>query len=272
MKYILSRACRPVIERFTRSNVLMAFDFDGTLARIVREPSRAAMRASTRALLAALARHHPLVVVSGRSRADVARRLDGVSVVEVIGNHGIEPWLVGDRTLGEVRRWQPVLEEKLGRRPDVRIENKGFSVAIHYRRSPNPAATRAVVRRAITSLGRVRVVPGKAVVNLLPRGAADKGAAIEEALSRLGCDTAVYVGDDTTDEDVFALDRPSHLLTIRVGRARESLAPYFIRSQAEIDALLLALLGAAGRRPGLSEAPRSGRRDGRPPSPPAPRR
>ena len=47
----------------------------------------------------------------------------------------------------------------------------------------------------------------------------------------LGCDTALYVGDDETDEDVFALDEPGRLLTVRVGNA-PSRAAFYLQRQA----------------------------------------
>jgi trehalose 6-phosphate phosphatase len=58
----------------------------------------------------------------------------------------------------------------------------------------------------------------------------------------LRCDTAIYVGDDETDEDVFALDQPGRLLTIRVGRGRGSHAAYYLRAQAAVDDLLALLV------------------------------
>jgi trehalose 6-phosphate phosphatase len=245
MRYILSRDNRPVLDRFGRSNVLLAFDFDGTLAPIVRDPAAATMRASTRALLLALAVQRPCVVISGRRRADVARRVRGVRVAEIIGNHGIEPWLATARLRREVQRWTPLLDARLARVAGVRIEEKGFSIAVHYRLAVDRARARAAIRAAASGIGGMRVVGGKQVLNLLPVGAPDKGTAFVQALARLGCRRAVYVGDDTTDEDVFALGQPSRLLMIRVGRTRESLAPYFLRSQVEIDDLLRRLLVAS---------------------------
>jgi trehalose 6-phosphate phosphatase len=198
------------------------------------------MRASTRALLAAVAERHPCVVISGRRRADVARRVQGLGVVEVVGNHGIEPWLAGRRIRREVQRWRPVLEQRLGGLAGVRIEDKGYSVAVHYRLAG--ARARAAIRAATAAIGPVRVVAGKQVLNLLPDGSPNKGAAFEQALARFECRAGVYIGDDATDEDVFAIGQPSRFLMIRVGRMRDSLAPYFIRSQAEIDDLLRRLL------------------------------
>jgi trehalose-6-phosphatase len=83
----------------------------------------------------------------------------------------------------------------------------------------NKKLARAAILEAAASLGDVRIVGGKQVVNLLPKGAPDKGKALERERERLCCDTAIYVGDDETDEDVFALDQPTRLLSIRVERS-----------------------------------------------------
>jgi trehalose 6-phosphate phosphatase len=238
MKHILARANLGVLRRFACSRVLLAFDFDGTLAPIVRRPGAAAMRRSTRAALAAVAARYPCVVISGRARDDARRRVAGTGAVEVIGNHGIEPWQSTPRRLRAVQRWLPLLAARLAGLPGVAIENKGYSVAVHYRRSREKKKAREAVQEAAALLGDVRLIKGKQVVNLLPLHAPHKGIALEKARERYGCDTAIYVGDDETDEDVFALDQPGRLLSIRVGRKAPSLAPYYLRSQAEIDRLL----------------------------------
>ena len=248
MKHILARANLEVLRQFAWSKVLLALDYDGTLAPIVADPDQAVMRAATRRLLEQLARVYPCVVISGRAQADACRRLRGVGVFEVIGNHGVEPWQVSDRFLRQVQRWRPILERRLARLQGVKIEDKSFSIAVHYRQSREKKKVRAAIREAAGSLGEVRSIPGKQVVNILPGGAPHKGIALEKARARLGCDTAVYVGDDETDEDVFALDQPGQLLTIRVGRKRGSLAAYYIRSQAEIDELLRNVLDMRQKR------------------------
>ena len=68
----------------------------------------------------------------------------------------------------------------------------------------------------------------------------------ERERSHFACDTVIYVGDDETDEDVFQLNRPGQLLSIRVGRKRGSTAPYYLRNQAEIDRLLETLVAVRG--------------------------
>jgi len=259
MRDILAPACREVLEPFARSRTLLAFDFDGTLAPIVADPDRAAMRPSTRGLLRRLAALYPCVVISGRSRDDVRRRVRGVRLAEVIGNHGIEGWTATAPARREVRRWVPFLEEQLGGLPGVEVEDKGLSVAVHYRNAPGKRRARGRILAAAAALGEARILGGKQVLNILPAGAPHKGLALERARTRLGCDAAVYLGDDETDEDVFALDQPGQLLGIRVGRKDSSSAGYCIRTQAEIDRLLRALLELTRGRPADGHAAQSRR-------------
>lgn len=241
MRDILSRANREVLRQFAWSNVLLAFDYDGTLAPIVVDPGRAAMRSSTRRLLAAGAARYPTIVISGRSRRDVRRWLQGVALKQIVGNHGIEPWQAQRPLLDEVARCLPVLDRCLSGLPGVRIENKSYSVSVHYRRSREKRKALAAILDASARLGAVRVIGGKQVVNILPEGAPHKGMALERERDRLGCDTAIYVGDDETDEDVFGLDQPGRLLSVRVSAKRSSRAVYCLRNQAAVDDLLAVL-------------------------------
>jgi trehalose 6-phosphate phosphatase len=140
-----------------------------------------------------------------------------------------------------VERWTSVLRDRLSHLKGVEIENKTFSVAVHYRRSRERKKARTAILDAASTLDSVRVIGGKQVVNLVPRDAPHKGVAVERERDRLRVDTAIYVGDDDTDEDVFGLDQPGRLLTVRVGSNRRSQASYYLRNQAAIDDFLLLL-------------------------------
>jgi trehalose 6-phosphate phosphatase len=227
---------------FAWSNVLLAFDYDGTLAPLVSAPAHAAMRASTRGLLKRASRLYPCVVITGRAKDDALGRLGNVEVCRVVGNHGAEPSPNGAAIRRRVRRWLPVLRARLSRRQGVVIEDKGLSVAVHYRQAAARHSTRRAVLSAARRLENVRLLGGKLVVNVLVPDAPHKGAALVRERAHFACDTVIYVGDDETDEDVFQLDGPGELLSIRVGRKRTSAAPYYIRNQAEIDRLLEALV------------------------------
>ena len=242
MKHILSRGNRGLLAQFAWSKVLLGFDFDGTLAPIVSQPDKAGLRAQTRTLLRQVAGCYPCVVISGRSVADVTQRIRGLGVLEVVGNHGGEPSTSSGLLRQEVAAWQPTLEAKLAAFRGVTIENKGLSVAIHYRACREKKKARAAIKAAAGLLGAVRVIGGKQVVNILPEGAPHKGTALERARAAHGCDTAIFIGDDDTDEDVFTLDQPGQLVSIRIGAKRTTAADYCLKDQAEIDDLLKELL------------------------------
>jgi trehalose 6-phosphate phosphatase len=92
----------------------------------------------------------------------------------------------------------------------------------------------------------MRVVAGKLVVNVVPERAPHKGDALL-ALREKERPTAIYVGDDVTDEDVFVLDEPGALVSARIGRSVRSAAPYYLRDQREMDTLLEVLARARPR-------------------------
>jgi trehalose 6-phosphate phosphatase len=250
MKDILAKANRATLSDFACSSVLLAFDFDGTLARIVSSPQRARMRLSTRHLLAQAARCYPCVVISGRRRDDVAKRLRGLPIFQTFGNHGLEPWSEDAASASLVREWVRDLDTALASEPGVVVEDKTYSVAIHYRHAANQFGVRRRITKAIRGLRAARALGGVKAINLIPRDAVDKGVVLQRARRLLACDTAIYVGDDDTDEVAFGSAPPDQLLAIRVGRAASSRARYRLRTQGDIDRLLRLLLALRASGPG----------------------
>jgi trehalose 6-phosphate phosphatase len=244
-----------VLHSLADQDVLLAFDFDGTLAPIVDDPASPSMRPETRHLLAQVAQLYPCVVISGRPEQDVLRLLAGVTVWYVIGNRGLYPPPALERLSADVGRWERTLADRLGRIDGVLIENKGISLAVHYRRAAERERARAAIAEAAALLDQVRVVQGKEVVNFLPEDGPDKGRSLERVRTQLGCGAALYVGDDETDEDAFRLEG---VTGVRVGHREGSAARYFVGDQEEVDDLLeqLALVRPrAQHRP--EAAPRS---------------
>ena len=235
---VLSPDHRGLLEQFTRSNVLVAFDYDGTLAPIAGTPDRARMRDSTRTSFRRVSDSFPTVIISGREQADVDERLAGFGVFAVIGNHGIEPWEAREAYHAQALRWAAELRTALRNVRGVWVEDKRFSVAVHYRQAPNPVAARRAILSVASGLPNTRIVPGKRVCNVLPDDAPNKGRALDMARVLLGCDAAIYVGDDDTDEDVFSLKPEWPLLAIRVGTRRSTHATFHVRHQRLIDELL----------------------------------
>ena len=256
MTDILASRNQRVLARFAASNLLVAFDYDGTLAPIVSAPERAHMRPITRRLLTGVAERYPCVVISGRGRDDLIRRLGDVPVVHVSGNHGLEPWAEEPRYVRQVRRWVQLLSPRLAPFRGVVIEDKIYSISIHYRAARDKQHALRAIDRATRELPGSRRIGGRLVVNLVPNGAPTKGTALERARRLLVCDTAVYVGDDETDEDVFGVSGPDRLLSVRVGSAARSRAMYCLKHQGEIDGLLRRLVALRQQQPGCDAAHR----------------
>jgi trehalose 6-phosphate phosphatase len=242
MRYLLAKRHLPTLAHFASSHVMLAFDYDGTLAPITIEPSQAHLRARTRRLLSDVAQRYPCVVISGRRRDDVTNRLKGISVRDVFGNHGLEPWSQDVAYANRVRIWLAHLERRLPSCTGLIVEDKTYSVAIHYRAARQKRLVVQAINGAVLGLQGSRVLGGKEAVNLVPRNAPHKGRALERARRLLACNAVVYVGDDETDEDAFGAAPPERLLSVRIGAARTSRAHYYLKSQSEINALLRMLI------------------------------
>lgn len=241
MKHILSKAHRGVLEQLAWSRVLLGFDFDGTLAPIGSKPELVRLRARTRRLFTLVAERYPCVVISGRVRGDVQARVEGIPVLAVVGNHGLESNGNVRRLKAQVRPWVRLLRERLSPLSGVIVEDKGLSVSVHYREARQKRRAGLAVREAALALGPgVRIVTGKLTLDVLPEGAPHKGIALRRLREGVA-DTAIYIGDDATDEDVFEMNEPDRLLSIRVGRDPTSAASYYLREQSEMDDLLEVL-------------------------------
>ena len=239
-----------VRERLAREpRVLVASDFDGTLSDIVDHPERAVPHPAAAAALTRLSNLHPrvrLAVLSGRSLADLSKRLGfGAGHLVRAGNHGLE--IKGDRinwvhpAVASCRQDVLGLESALMRRirsiPGVEIENKEASLTVHYRRVD--AGDRA---RLLSDLERVEIPPtlkrhtGRMVVEFRPDVEWHKGFALRAILGLLGIpeSAVVYLGDDTTDEDVFREFRTSGT-TVQIGTAGGVLSAR-LRAESPADA------------------------------------
>ena len=242
MEHVLSPRGESALRSVLQHQPLLAFDFDGTLAPIVSRPEEAAMPAGVSLRLSRLARRLPVAIVTGRSVADVRERL-GFEPHFVVGNHGAEG---GDAEVeADMRSALDLLRRKLNdgaatlATAGVRVEDKGVSIALHYRLAPDVDAALATIDSLLTPLpAQLRRFEGKRVVNVMAATAPDKADAVRHLLRRSGRPCAVFAGDDVNDEPVFAAAGPDWL-TVRVGRDDAgSRAAYFIDSQAEMALFL----------------------------------
>jgi len=134
------------------------------------------------------------------------------------------------------------------RRAGVTVEDKGASIALHYRLAADRQRARDVVAAALDKLGPdLTVFGGKLVVNVVPSNAMDKAGALKQLVARAGSDCAFFAGDDVNDEPVFAAGH-GDWLTVRIGRDDpNSTAMFFLDSPREMAAMLDRMVGALGR-------------------------
>lgn len=220
---------------------LLAFDFDGTLAPIVGHPDDVCVPQAVRDALRGLAARRTVAVITGRSVADVRPRL-GFDPAYVVGNHGAEglPGAQADRRhlLEPVRR-QLCRQTRLLQRHGVMVEDKGGSLALHYRLAADrPGALRAIESVLAGLDGSLQTFGGKLVVNVVPTASPDKGDAVMQLVSHAGCDNVLFIGDDVNDEAVFRIAAPDWL-TVRIGcEATDTKARFVLRSSDEVVELL----------------------------------
>ena len=212
---LLSEALAPLRANPQRAAILL--DIDGTLAPIVDHAADAHVPESTRQLLIGVARTYGLVgCVSGR-RASEARAMVSIGTITYLGSHGVELLRSGWTEAvmdADVADWVRRIHD-FGREADtadvrklrVRLEDKGAIVAFHWRGAPDEetarAAIDAIAQRA--EAAGLRTHWGRKVLEVRPPIKIDKGAGIRRLLNEVdsGIDSALYVGDDTTDLDAF---------------------------------------------------------------------
>jgi len=249
MKYLFSEQGRRLLESLTFTKTLYAFDFDGTLAPIVKSPEDAKLGTVLGSLLRELSEFAPVAIISGRSIKDLILRL-GFEPPYSIGNHGLEGLSATKESADTARKlceqWRLQLLQhwgKLSEDSGVFIEDKIYSLALHYRKSRDKRTARLSLFEKIEALRpSPRIILGKSVMNLIPVGAPHKGVALLELMMKLELRAALYVGDDDTDEDVFSLPDEG-IVTVRVGHKKTSHAKFFVKRQNEVQRLLREILG-----------------------------
>ena len=229
-------------------HLLVACDYDGTLAPIVDDPTSAPPLPGAIAALRSLAALHntSVAVISGRALRDLALMSRLPNEVHLVGSHGSE--MDGDfafqipaersAVLAEIAR---ELDRIAAATPGAKAEHKPMSVALHVRLAERGPAADALVEAAEVAerLHDVSVRHGKEVIELAVLHT-NKGDALNRLRHTVGASAVLFVGDDLTDEDAFVtLSGPD--VGVKVGEG-ESSAKYRI---ADPDAVvrLLAELG-----------------------------
>jgi trehalose 6-phosphate phosphatase len=187
------------------------------LSEIVARPELATPVEGVLEVLAALVDRFRVVgVLTGRRSKEVAALLP-VPRLRVFGLYGLEeegePPGLATALARKVRAATSVV-------PQAWVEDKGASIAVHYRQTPDPARARATLLAALQPLAAgegLEVVEGKMVLELVHPEHPMKGGALARVAEANGLEAVLYAGDDWADLDAFrALDRLEHAGTVAI--------------------------------------------------------
>lgn len=241
---------RALTEAATTPRLLIASDFDGTLAPIVSNPADARPLPEAAAALETLAGlpDTTAALISGRALS-VLLELAGMSAaVQAVGSHGAEfdtgfAHAIDTALLAEI---VATLNSIAAERPGVTVEPKLASVALHVRNASaaDGEAALALAAEAATSWA-AHTTAGKAVLEFAVI-VTDKGEAVDILRDRCGATAVVFLGDDVTDEKAFRRMRDGDI-GIKIGTG-DSLAGFRVDTPDDA-AVVLQFLADARRGP-----------------------
>ncbi|WP_086818633.1 trehalose-phosphatase, partial [Allokutzneria sp. NRRL B-24872] len=239
---------RALVQLARTPRLLIACDYDGTMAPIVADPEQARpLPESVNALrsLATLS-STTVAVISGRALRDLATLSRLPSEVHLVGSHGSEFDVGFVHALDAAARQlltkiKHELDGIIDGAEGVHLEMKPASVAVHVRRAEPAVGERVfeALRSGPCTWDGVQVTEGKAVIELAVVQT-DKGHALDVLRHQVGATAAIFLGDDVTDEKAFArLTGPD--LGIKVGDG-ETLAAYKIADTTDVARVLAFLM------------------------------
>ena len=228
--------------------LLVALDFDGTLAPEVDDPGNArALPEARAAILRLLALPDTRVaLVSGRAMASLQHVAEAPESVLLVGSHGVEfrldsPDITLDQSAGEreqVGRLGETLEAVAARFDKVWVEKKPAGFALHTRLASDEdsrAAHEAALAETTADIDGLTVRDGKNVIEFSLRSAT-KGDALRHLAEYADATAVFYAGDDVTDEDGFAVLGP-HDIGLKCGQGATA-AGFRVANPAEVAEVL----------------------------------
>ncbi|MEM1331381.1 MAG: trehalose-phosphatase [Planctomycetota bacterium] len=231
----------------TQPVLLVASDYDGTVAPIVSNPADAKPNRESLVALQVLSTMHQtdVALISGRSLRDLAELTGSPPGLHLVGSHGSEFDQDFTRSLTQSQtalrdRLLEQMERIAEADPGFTVESKPASIAFHYRNAEESASKVAIgeIMSGPAVEDGVHVRLGKKVIELAVI-ATDKGRAMQTLRHRAGASAALFIGDDKTDEDAFAIMSGPDV-GVKVGTG-ESQARYRVSDTDEVAEVLARL-------------------------------
>lgn len=247
-----------IVALASADRLLVALDFDGTLAPFVDQPGEARVLPEAARAIAELEvlPQTWVAYVSGRPLEGLERVIPADDLAFLVGSHGVEVrYGPHGRDLGltetervTLERLGDALAREVARFAGAHLETKPVGFGVHTRllEPEQASALSAAAYRAAESIpGRFTVRDGKDILEFAVRDAT-KGDGIDRMRAHVGATAVFFAGDDVTDEDAFAVLRGQDV-GVKVGTG-ETLAKYRVESPADVARVLTGLADARSRR------------------------
>jgi trehalose 6-phosphate phosphatase len=217
-------------------------DIDGTILDLAPAPQEVWVPSDLRRTLTRLEEltGGAVALVSGRSLHDIDLIFSPLQLA-AIGGHGAELRVApGGEGVARALPLNPLLKRKLAALseldPGILVEDKDYSLALHYRLAPEKGdALRAAIHEICAGVprGSVEILPGKLVFEVKMAGI-NKASAVRELMkySPFKSRAPIFIGDDTTDEPVFPVLSQFGGLGFSVGRVVPDVNGHFERPES----------------------------------------
>ncbi|MFA3129380.1 trehalose-phosphatase [Acinetobacter pittii] len=227
-------------------NYCLFLDIDGTLAPFQINPEHSFIPNTTLEIIKKITKLNiPVIAVTGRD-VDTASKLLHPIEVPIVGLHGLDiyfdsgNYIRPDLSNINFKKLKKDIMKSCEKYPELLIEDKGYSIALHYRKNPNLENNAInIMQRINLNYPQLKINRGKFVVELIPNQA-DKGRAIETILNHLDLPAVlpIFIGDDLTDESGFTYINQQSGLSIKVGPG-ETQAKYRLKDIDNVADFLL---------------------------------
>ncbi|UBI32132.1 trehalose-phosphatase [Acinetobacter variabilis] len=230
------------------NQVVLFLDIDGTISEFHPDPDKSIIHPEIINILENLQQYIQLILVTGRSILQTQKLIHPLQW-NIAGSHGLELIYQADlKTLISLNKPQlqalkQYIQEQAVQIPDLRIEVKDYSVALHFREHPQlEDRVHAFALECLNQFSDFELKAGKYVFELVPKGA-NKGSAIQQIIQQyhLTDHYPMFIGDDLTDEAGFKVINALHGCSIKVGLG-QTLARYRLENVSQVQAFLKEFL------------------------------
>ena len=251
------------IEEILNDKELFVFlDYDGTLTPIVDTPDLAILSDEMRAGIEELTKLYKVSIVSGRATDDVKAKVN-IDGIYYAGSHGFEILQPNGEVVihAQAQEFRYTMDEvyaklfeRLKEIKGALVEHVKYTISLHYRLVSHEdfSKFKSIIEKTLAEYKNLKITTGKKVFEVRPQIDWHKGKAVEFILKQFGFrknkHIAMYLGDDTTDEDVFTTLKDRVVGVLVAEKSHATAADFIVHDTQEVKRVIHYLIERAKRQ------------------------